>query len=250
MAPIGTIYGAKWQSKTVRSLALAHYIGADLKLEVIEVFTGGSHTPEYTAKFPFGKMPGFETADGLCLSEGGAIARYIASTSENYKDQMLGADAKTAAQIDQWCLWSDDEFFDCGAQVIRSYRGIVPYNQPTEQKNLKNLHRALTHLEKTLQTTTFLVGHRITLADITVASNVHLLYSLLFGPEVRAKYPNVQRYVDTVVNQPEFGDSMNKNVPLIAETLTYTPPKKEEKPKAAAAPAAPAAKKEKKPKAV
>jgi elongation factor 1-gamma len=36
-------------------------------------------SPEFLAKFPFGKIPAFESADGFRLFEGDAIARYSES---------------------------------------------------------------------------------------------------------------------------------------------------------------------------
>ncbi|KAE8204955.1 hypothetical protein CF327_g7678, partial [Tilletia walkeri] len=250
MPSIGTLHGSSYQSKTVRILALANYVGAELEYKEISIPKGDTKTPEYLAKFPWGKLPAFEGSDGFCVTESCAITRYIAATAPNHKDQLLGSDPKTAAKIDLWSNWGDAEIFDNGALVHRMYWGGLPYSKPLEQFGLDNLNRALAYLDKTLATTTFLVGHRITVADISVASNIRILYTTMFGPEIRSKYPNVLRYLNTVVHQPGFGDAFSKDFKLATATLKYTPPQKEEKPKAAAAPAAPAAKKEKKPKAV
>lgn len=37
---------------------------------------GDNLKPEYTSKFPLGRIPGFEGADGLKLIEARSIARY------------------------------------------------------------------------------------------------------------------------------------------------------------------------------
>ncbi|KAE8222137.1 hypothetical protein CF326_g8429, partial [Tilletia indica] len=246
MASIGTLYGATFQAKTVTILAAAKYSGLELTFKETNPLKGEAQAPEYKAKFPYGKIPGFEGSDGLVLSEGRAIARYVSGISDNVK--LLGTDAKSAAYVDLWTNWADDELFNNGATLFTMANGGT-YFKPTEQKTFEKLDRALSHLEQTLHTTTFLVGHRITLADLAVATNVKILYTYMLGPEIRSKYPNVLRYVNTVVNQPQLGDVLSKDFKLAAETIKCAP-KKEEKPKAAAAPAAPAAKKEKKPKAV
>ncbi|KAK0521836.1 hypothetical protein OC835_003534 [Tilletia horrida] len=246
MASIGTLYGASWQAKTVRVLALAKYIGVQLELKDLTLSEGEHRKPEFTSKFPYAKIPAFEGSDGFILSESRAIERYIAGLGQN--QNLLGSDAKSAAEITQWENFADDELFNNGATIRRPNMGIVPYFKPIEQIAFDNLDKALTYLDKHLQDKTFLVGHRITLADIVVASNVRSLYIGALGPEIRSKYPNVLRFLNTVVNQEGFGGVLTKDFTLASETFKYIPPKKEEKPKAAAAPAAaPAPKKEKKP---
>lgn len=53
-------------------------------------------------------------------------------------------------------------------------------------------------------TRTYLVGERISLADISVACNLLLLYTNVLEPEFRKPFANVNRWFNTVVNQPNF----------------------------------------------
>lgn len=46
-------------------------------------------TPEFLAKFPLGKVPAFEGADGFLLTESLAIAYYVAQAGPK-ADQLLG----------------------------------------------------------------------------------------------------------------------------------------------------------------
>lgn len=54
-----------------------------------------------------------------------------------------------------------------------------------------------------LQTRTFLVGERVTLADITVACTLLHCYTTVFDPEYREPFVNVNRWFLTIVNQPQ-----------------------------------------------
>jgi len=54
---------------------VASYTGTELDLPAYE-HTVDNRTPEFLAKFPLGKIPAFESADGFNLTEGIAIARY------------------------------------------------------------------------------------------------------------------------------------------------------------------------------
>lgn len=97
-------------------------------------------------------------------------------------------------------------------------------------------------LEAHLATNTFLVGDRITLADIAVASILADGFSRFFGPEEQKKFPNTLRFEQTVINHPKIASAF-EGVSLATAAAVYTPPKKE------AAPTVPKAPKAEKPKA-
>lgn len=49
-----------------------------------------NRTPDFLSKFPLGKVPAFEGADGFCLTESVAIATYLAKSGPK-ADQLLGS---------------------------------------------------------------------------------------------------------------------------------------------------------------
>jgi len=59
-------------------------------------------------------------------------------------------------------------------------------------------------LEKHLVDKTYLVGEKVTLADITVASALVYPFKIVISPEYRAKFPNTLRWLTTWVKQPQF----------------------------------------------
>ncbi|PWN99821.1 eEF1-gamma domain-containing protein [Tilletiopsis washingtonensis] len=248
MSSIGKIYGTSYAPKCARVLAAAKYNGLEIELVKTSAMDGDNKKPEFLKKFPMGKLPTFEGSDNFQLSEGRAIARYVAGLSDNAK--LLGTDAKTGALVEQWVSWGDDEVWNPTIAVYLLCKNITPYNKAAETKNWDALKRSLQYLEQYLHTRTFLAGHRVTLADLTVVSNLVFLFKNVAGPEFRASYPNSVRYFNTVVNQAQVKDlfeAASEDV-LAAENIKFTPPKKEAAPKPAAAAApAPAAKKAPKP---
>lgn len=102
--------------------------------------------------------------------------------------------------------------------------------------------RALNTLEAHLSTRTFVVGERITLADLTIASAVFRAVSLTVDAAARLKLVNTIRHLETIVNQPKLKDIFGETV-YVEKVVQYVPPKKETKP--APPPAAPKEKKEK-----
>lgn len=59
-------------------------------------------------------------------------------------------------------------------------------------------------LNDALATKTFLVGERVSLADIVVATTLQLAYELVLEPAVRDAFPNTNRWFTTVVNQSQY----------------------------------------------
>lgn len=159
----------------------------------------------------------------------------VAGLADNAK--LLGTDAKSAALVDQWISFADDEILNTGIQLMLLTLNIIPYNKATEQRSWEALDRAFAHLEAELKKKTFLVGHRVTLADLTVASDLAFIFGRIAGVNFRSKYPNSVRYYNTVAGQPQLVKIFS-NITLAEENVKFTPPKKEEKPKAAAAPKA------------
>ena len=103
-------------------------------------------------------------------------------------------------------------------------------------------------MEKTLETKTFLVGERLTLAGIHVATVLLRGAEFYLDKTSLDKYPSVVRFVETVLNQPTIRDFFTVQWP--EKITTYTPPPKDTRKKEEKSKAAPAEKpkKEEKPK--
>lgn len=117
-------------------------------------------------------------------------------------------------------------------------RSKKPYNKKQVDEAEKYFNdRIATYLENTLLTKTYLVGHRVTLADLVLAGHLSRGFEFVLGSEWRKNFPNVTRYFETVANQHIY-KGVAGDVKLVEEPVKYTPPKKEEKPKAEIAPKA------------
>ena len=104
---------------------------------------------------------------------------------------------------------------------------------------LSRIERGFNTLEKVLATKTFLVGERLTLADVHVASLLLTSARFFLDKTNIDKYHSIVRFVETVLNQPQIAQFWT--VEWQEKVVTYTPPpketkKKEDKPKAAEQP--------------
>ncbi|KAJ3100971.1 Elongation factor 1-gamma 1 [Phlyctochytrium planicorne] len=250
MAPIGKIFSYPNNPRVAKSLIAAKYNG--LEVELADVQLGVTNkTPEFLKKFPLGKVPVFEAADGYTLYESNAIAYYVAAYKKD--SPLLGANVKEAAKIQQFIALADNELSPAQASWLFPILGWIPVNEQNTKKAIEDTKKVLDVLNKHLLNQTFLVGESVTLADITVVTALLNFYRLVFDPAFRAPYKNVNRWFTTTINQPYFKEVIGE-VPLCEKAKVAEPPKareasakKEDKPKAAPAPKAEApAKKDKK----
>jgi elongation factor 1-gamma len=80
----------------------------------------------------------------------------------------------------------------------------MQYNKQNTERAKEDIKTALSILNTHLLTRTYLVGERITLADISVASYLVELYRLVLDEEFRKPYMNTNRWFTTLINQPQF----------------------------------------------
>ena len=123
------------------------------------------------------------------------------------------------------------------AGYFRPIIGRDPYNKKNVEDSLKATNTAMNVLEQHLLINTFLVGERLTLADLFAVSILGRGFQYLFDKAWRSANPNVTRWYETVYNQPLYTDVAGK-LNFIDEAIKNQAPAKKEgegkKPKEAA----------------
>jgi elongation factor 1-gamma len=247
MAPIGKLHGFSGNSRFRRALAVATYAG--LEVETDPAFTmkdGAWKTKDFLKKFPLGYLPAFEGADGLNLQESGAIADYFASLAPN--SDLVPAEKEAAAEVREWQYFADQEIMIKTGVAMRMLNNRLPYNKPVFEGVLGEVMARLEVLDQILLKKTFIVGERLTIADIFLATSLTNAFTSLIDAELRAKVPNTVRYTNTVVRHPKIAKVFGK-VEYIEKMPAFQAPAKAKKEKAPKEEKPKAEKKEKKPKA-
>jgi elongation factor 1-gamma len=80
--------------------------------------------------------------------------------------------------------------------------------------------KVLAFLNSHLLTRTYLVGERVTLADISVATTLLYLYQYILEPDLRMPYQNVNRWFQTIIHQPQ-SIAVLGDFKLAEKTLKY-----------------------------
>jgi len=182
-------------------LIAAKYSG--IHIETTPDFNMGQDnlTPDFLEKNPLGKVPVLVTDEGS-VWESNAIIRYIARLDEN--TQLFGRDDFEAGQVDQWIDFSVGEI-ELPARVwLGPIKGLIPYNPQATSKAKGDIRKVLQILNDHLADRTFLVGERITLADIAVSSFLVVLFKQVLDPKFRKPFTNVLRWFSTLIHQPNF----------------------------------------------
>jgi len=174
-------------------------ISAKLAGQNIETISGvDAKGQDFEKKSPVGKLPILETPQGT-IFEANAAARYLAIHTK-----VLGANDFESAQVDNWCEFAASEI-DLPASVwIFPILGYIQNNPVATQRAKGDIRKILEILDKHLADRTFLVGERLTLADVVVATSLHRLYEKVLDPAFRKQFVNANRWFTTVVNQPEY----------------------------------------------
>lgn len=152
------------------------------------------------------------------MTESNAIAYYVAN------DQLRGKNDLERAQVVQWLSFADSEILPASCAWVFPLLGIMPFNKNTVERAKEDVKEALNALNVRLLDNTFLVGERVTLADIVVFTNLLNLYQYVLEPSFRAPYTNVNRWFTTILNQPQVL-TVVKNFKLADKAIEFDPKK-------------------------
>lgn len=177
--------------------------GLEIELPEFEM-AKTNRTPEFLAKFPLGKVPAFEGADGFTLTEGAAIATYLAGSGPK-AEQLLGSDLKTKAKIAEWTLYTDTELVSHATPALLMMLKYVPFDEARYNFSASAFERALQKVEAEVKGgKKYLVGEQLTLADLMVSAALFFTSGFLLDAEMRKTAPATIEYLKGVAATPEF----------------------------------------------
>ncbi|XP_043652542.1 elongation factor 1-gamma [Drosophila teissieri] len=213
----GTLYTYPENFRAYKALIAAQYSGAQVKVADNFKFGETNKSAEFLKKFPSGKVPAFETAEGQYLSESNAIAYLLAN------EQLRGGKCPfVQAQVQQWISFADNEIVPVSCAWVFPLLGILPQQKNSTAK--QEAEAVLQQLNLKLQDATFLAGERITLADIVVFSSLLHLYEYVLEPSARSAFGNVNRWFVTILNQKQV-QAVVKDYKLCEKALVFDPKK-------------------------
>jgi len=188
----GKLYTYPDNFRADKILAVANISG--YKIDIAAEYTHGvtNKTPEFQAKF-FGKVPAFESGD-VALCDDTAIAHFVGNA------QTRGGDR--SADVICWAGFAENTLLPAVAQWVWPAMSIVQPNKQHMNEAKTTLKNAFAFLNDHLQKQTFLVGERITYADISACLTLRSAFENVLTADFRKQYPSVTRWFMTIINQP------------------------------------------------
>jgi len=151
-------------------LMVAKELGLELDLKPVDLLNGQQNGPEYRKMFPEGLVPAIDD-NGFYLWEGQAILTYLV---EKYSPghSLYPTDLKERAQVNRWLYFDNGSLFPA-VRVLTS--PVYLLGAEMSPQNAKACREKLSFLDKDLEGKAYLVGGRLSLADISCYATVSYL---------------------------------------------------------------------------
>ena len=168
-----------------------------------------------TPKSPTGTFPFLETTEGI-LSESRAIENYLAL---KHRPELLGENDYEKAQVRQWSDFAIFEIGYCAKEIVYPIFGWKNYCKISADKANNRLKEFMRTLDAHLKDKDFVMGSRLTLADVTLFRELKYFFQLVFPKGLRDKlFPNAtkwfQRMAETEEVKKVYGKILLCNQPL------------------------------------
>jgi len=193
-----TVYGNSVSGNCHKLRLLCEQLGREYRWVETDNTRGQTHTPEFLARNPNGKVPVIELEDGRILTESNAILCWLAEGTEYF-----GGDAWQRAQTLSW-MFFEQYSHEPYIAVARFIRGWTEADSPRRAELPKCLERgdaALAVMEKHLSAHEWFSGTHYGVADIALFAYTHCAAD---GGFDLSRYPQVSRWLDRVRATPRF----------------------------------------------
>ncbi len=184
------IYGDSKSGNCLKVSWTADFLGRPYDWIDVDILQGESRTADFLAMNPAGQVPVVLLDDGRALAQSNAIILHLAEGSP-----LIPTDAYDRARMLEWMFWEQysHEPYVAVARFQVRYQG-----KPVEELEPRLVERgnaALARLEQGLQGSSFLVGDRVTLADVALVAYTRLAHEGGFSLD---GYPAVKAWVARV----------------------------------------------------
>lgn len=178
----------------------AAHVGAQLERREYDIVKGETRTPAFLAQVNAnGRIPVLQVGDRF-LPESNAACAYLAHGS-----RLIPQDRFDHADMLRWLFWEQYNH-EPNVATLRFWKGWFGFDKLTElQRALlpskrEGAEAALALMDAHLASRAFLVGERLSLADIVLYPYTHVADE---GGLDLGKYPNVTAWLARVAAQPD-----------------------------------------------
>jgi glutathione S-transferase len=201
-----TLYGASSSGNCLKTRWIADLMGIDYDWREMDVFAGDTRTEDFLALNPAGQVPCMVREDGRVLAQSNAIMLYLAEGSS-----LIPEDAFDRAKMMEWMFW--EQYSHEPAIAVRRAQ-LKFMNIPEAEIDpmlMQKGRRALGVMELRLMARDFIVGERMTLADVALVAYTRVAHE---GGFDLADFPAVRSWVHRVERELGLEPAEYENVEL------------------------------------
>ena len=186
------IYGDSISGNCLKVKWTADYLGLDYDWIETSVLASETRTPDFLAMNPAGQVPAVVLADGRVLAQSNAIILYL---NRAHKGGLLPKGDYSRAKVFEWLFW--EQYSHETAIAVRRFHKhyLKKSDAEIDPKLMEKGVAALTLLENALKDAAYLVGGKLTLADIALIAYTRVAPEGGFDLD---PYPAVRRWIARV----------------------------------------------------
>ena len=213
------LYGSSLSPYARKVLAFAAEKGIELELRPTGA-APGQPSEEFKVASPLRKMPALQDGD-FTLADSSAIVHYL--EAKHPEPPLIPANPKLRGKVVWFEEFADTILVSCGAKIFFNlivapkFLGRPGDEEAARQAEINDLPPVLDYLEKVVPVGDgYLVGDRLTLADIAVASPFANFRhtNTRVDPE---RYPRTVAYVDRMLARPSLAPWIEQETAILAK---------------------------------
>ena len=192
-----TLYGDSQSGNCYKVQLLMNHLDIEFEWHHINILGGGTHTDEFLAMNPNGKIPVLKLLDGTYLSESNAIMNYLADGS-----RYLPEDCLLRAQVLQWQFFEQYNLeppLSTSRFIVKDLGRPKKHEQILQAKKASG-YKALQVMETHLEKHEWMVGDSITIADLSLFGYAHVAHEGGFG---LSDFPFIMAWLKRIKDHPK-----------------------------------------------
>ncbi len=187
-----TIYGDCKSGNCLKVRWVAERLGVAYDWIEIDILQGGTRTEEFLRLNPAGQVPCVVFDDGRTLAQSNAIILYLAEVSGS---DLVPTGVFERAKMMEWLFW--EQYSHEPAIAVRRFHKtyLGKTDEEIDPSLMAKGRRALGRMELALLEHDFLLGARVSLADVALVAYTRVAHE---GGFDLAEFPAVQTWVGRV----------------------------------------------------
>lgn len=198
------IYGDCKSGNCMKVRWVADQLGVAYDWIELDILRGDTRTEEFLAVNPAGQVPCVVFPDGRTLAQSNAIILYFAEVADS---ELLPTDPLARAKMMEWLFW--EQYSHEPAIAVRRFQKLY-LGKPDDEIDpdlMAKGRRALGRMEMALIDRDFLLGSKLSLADVALVAYTRVAHE---GGFDLSEFPAVHAWVarvETALGIPHAPDS-------------------------------------------